>query len=154
VTGPTRADLAHRAVFWDQVAEQAKARAAEVRAGLEEEARAEFVETGTAPTWRVPGLGTIPLSLTQDAVVVVDERLYLTWVLDNHPSEVEVVSRVRPAFDAVLRKTLAKDRRDVPGLRFVPGGQPKSISVRASQDAKDAAAELATQFLDASGVAA
>ncbi len=151
MTAPTRADLAHRALFWDAVAGEAKTRAGVARKELDAQAKAEFAATGAAPTWRVPGVGTIPLSLTQDTVVVDDEHTYLEWVAEHHPSEVETVRRVRPAFDEVLRKSLAQEPRDVPGLRFVPGGQPKGISVRASADAKASAGALAVQFLDAPG---
>ncbi|GIJ66274.1 hypothetical protein [Virgisporangium ochraceum] len=151
MTAPTRADLAHRALFWAAVAEEAKARATAARTQLDEQAKAEYAATGAASTWRVPGVGTIPLSLTQDAVVVDDEAVYLAHVAEAYPTEIETIRRVRPAFDELLRKSVLQEPRDVPGLRIVPGGRPKGISVRATTSAKESAARLARTFLDNSG---
>lgn len=150
-----RAVLAQQAVFWDAVAAEAAARAAEQRALLFAQARQEFEQERIAPTWRIPGLGTVPLSMTADRVDVADEAVYTAWVAERHPEQIETITRVRPAFDGVLRKGAAKrgaactvEGEVIPGLRFVPGGEPKNIAIRASEDAKGDAAGLAVIVLD------
>ncbi len=157
MTAENRADLAHEAVFWAAVAEQAAARAKPARAGQEEQARAELARDGVAPTWRIPGLGTVPLAVTQPSVTVVDEQAYLAWVAERHPTEVEEVVRVRAAFDADLRRQLAAAECDppctpggevIPGLSFRPGGQPAGVSVRATSAAKATALAVARDVLD------
>jgi hypothetical protein len=150
-----RALLVQQAVFWDAVAEQAAARAADQRRLLFEQAREEFEQERIAPTWRIPGLGTVPLALSADRVDVADEAVYTAWVAERHPEQIETIVRVRPAFDNVLRKGAAKrgaactaEGDVIPGLLFVPGGLPKSIAIRASEAAKGDAAELAVVVLD------
>lgn len=150
-----RAVLAQQAVFWDAVAVQAAARAAEQRRLLFEQARQEFEQERIAPTWRIPGLGTVPLSMTADRVDVVNEPVYVAWVAERHPEQIETTVRVRPAFDNMLRKGAAKrgaactaEGDVIPGLLFVPGGQPKTIAIRASEAAKGDATELAVVVLD------
>ncbi|GAA2327401.1 hypothetical protein [Dactylosporangium salmoneum] len=152
-----RAQLAAEAVWWDAVAAQAKSRAAGARNALDKQAQAEFARDGIAPTWRIPDVGTVPLSLTADRVDVVDEAAYTEWVAATFPEQVEtiVTTRVRPAYDEVVRKAAAKrraacteDGEVIPGLEFVAGGAPKGISIRASSDAKESAAALADAALD------
>jgi hypothetical protein len=149
---PSRAKLAEQTVFWDAVAARAAVNAAACRKLLDAAAREEFTRDGIAPTWRIPGVGTVPLALTQDSVTVTDEAAYTAWVADRHPTEVATVTTVRRAFDERLRKAAAKrgatcDEHGevIPGLLFVPGGQPKGISVRADNDAKAEAATRAQQ---------
>lgn len=152
-----RAELARQAAFWAAVAAGARGRAAKASAELAAAAEAEYAEQGVAPTWRIRGLGTIPLALSQDQVVVVDERAYLDWVAARYPTEVEETVRVRPAFDEHLRKGAAK-RGDppcdaagepIPGVAFVPGGRPKGISLRLEPAAKAGAAAAAAAYLEA-----
>lgn len=150
-----RAQLAAEAVWWDAVAAEAKARGAQAREQLDAQARGEFTRDGIAPTWRIPGVGTVPLALTADRVDVVDEAAYTAWVFEHRPDEVETITRVRPAYDKHVREGAAKrgaactaDGEVIPGLRFTPGGEAKGIAIRASSDAKDGAAQLATAALD------
>lgn len=150
-----RAEAAQQVVFWDAIAAEARARAAHFRDGLDQQARAEFEREQVAPTWRIPGVGTVPLALTADRVDVVDEQAYTAWVADRHPDNIETTVRVRPAFDKHIREAAAKrgapcdaDGIVIPGLVFVAGGQPKGISIRASAPAKVASAELAKVVLD------
>lgn len=157
MTAPNRAETARQAVLWTAVAAEARARAAALSAELEAEARTELARDGVAPTWRIPGLGTVPLALSKDRVDVVDEQAYIGWVADHHPSEVEELVRVRPVFDEHLRKQLARrgaelrdeQGRPVPGLAFVRGGQPRGISLRPDPAARQGAASAAAAFLDA-----
>jgi hypothetical protein len=154
MTAPNRAMLAQKVLFWKAVADAAALRAQTARAILDRQARAELERDGVAPTWRIPGLGTVPLSLTTDSVDVVNEAAYVEWTRKRFPTEIETVVRVRPAFDKALREAAAKrkaacdDQGEViPGLTFRPGGAPRGVSVRPSADATAAAATAAEEFL-------
>jgi hypothetical protein len=154
MTAPNRATLARDVLFWKAVAEAAALRAHTARAILDGQARAELERDGVAPTWRIPGLGTVPLALTSDSVDVVDEAAYVEWMRRRFPTEVETITRVRPAFDKALREAAAKRKAScddqgelIPGLTFRPGGKPRGVSVRPSADATAAAAAQAEVFL-------
>lgn len=156
MSAPTRAELAQQALLWGSVADVARARASSARAALEAQARQELERDGVAPTWRIPGFGTVPLSLSQDRVEVTDEAALVAWVADNYPSEVETVLTVRPAFRDLLLKGLAESGEDcctadgtrVPGVVFRAGGQPRGVTIRPAAGVKAAAAELAAVMLD------
>jgi hypothetical protein len=158
MTAPTgRAALVRDAVWWDCVAEQAKARAQAARQVLAAEASAELERDGIAPTWRIPGLGTVPLGVTSDTVVVDDADAYTKWVADRYPTEVETVAHVRGVFDGHLRRAAAergdppcdpKTGKVIPGLRFVAGGQPRGIQIRPDSAAKEALSQVASGWLD------
>lgn len=150
-----RDQLAAEAVWWDAVADEAQARGAQAREQLEAQARAEFTRDRVAPTWRIEGIGTVPLSLTGDRVDVVDEAAYRAWVAARHPDNIETITQIRPAFDKAVRTAAAKRKaactaegEAIPGLQFVAGGVPKGIAVRAGDDAKASAAALAGAALD------
>ncbi len=152
-----RADQARAVLFWDAVADNAAARAAAAREDLAAAARAELARDGTAPTWRIPGVGTVPLALSIDAVVVADTLTYTRWVAQRYPDEVE--QRVRPEFDKWLRRRAAQ-RGDppcddhgeaIPGVRFVAGGAARGVSVRPEPAARESAAAAALAFLDRQG---
>lgn len=129
MSAPNRADLAHQALWWGAVADEAHRRAKAARTELDTQARAELERDGIAPTWRIPGLGTMPLSVTQPSVEVVDQAAWTAWVGLRHPTEVETLTRVRPVFDELLRKALAErgdppctaDGERVPGVVYRPG---------------------------------
>lgn len=141
----------------EQVAAAARARAAELRDDLTADAQAEYAEQGTAPTWRLPDIGTVTLPISAERVVVDDEQVLTGWVTAFHPDEVETLTRVRPAF---LTALLAECRGDeggvvwmregalVPGLAVRPGGQPQSLSFRPSPDAKRVAAAGAERLVE------
>lgn len=152
-----RDQLAAEAVWWDAVADEATARGAQARKQLETQARAEFTRDRAAPTWRIPGIGTVPLNLANDRVDVVDANAFTAWVTARFPEQIETTTttRVRPAYETVVRKAALKrgaacDEQGevIPGLKFVPGGQPKGIAVRATDDAKASAAALAGAALE------
>jgi hypothetical protein len=160
VSTVNRADLAHAAAFWDAVAERAKVRSQEARGVLDAAAREELQREGYAPTWRIPGLGTVPLQLTSPAVDVADEAAYVEWVARNYPGEIETTRRVRPAFDAQLRRGAIK-RGDpptdaegsvIPGLVYRAGGKARGIQIRPDDAAKEHLASVAEAFLDATPV--
>lgn len=152
----SRAQLAEQALLWSLIAVEAKAQAETCRAALDEQAREEYERQGSAPTWRFPGVGTVPLSLTTDQVVVDNPVTYLAWMRDRGPHQIETVEQVRPAFDKQFRESVAKygdPPRDpatgelVPGLRFVPGGRPKGVSVRPADGAKQRMTAMAREAL-------
>lgn len=148
-----RAALARQGAFWTAVAAAAKTRAEAARHQLDQVAAAEYARDRIAPTWRIPGLGTVPFGTTRAEVVVADAAKYLAWVAERHPTEVE--SRVREAFDIRLRRVLA-DRGEplcddegtvIPGLRYEPGGMPRGVSIRPDRAAKERFAEAAEELL-------
>lgn len=150
-----RAQLAAESVWWDAVAAEAATRSARVREQLDTQARQELARDGVAPTWRIPGLGTVPLSMTADRIDVDDADAFTAWVAARFPEQIETNTRVRPAYEAVVRKAALKrgaacdDQGEViPGLKFVPGGRAKGIQVRATDDAKASAAAIAGAALD------
>jgi hypothetical protein len=150
-----KAEMVKTAFFWDKVAEDAKSRADQIRGEMTALARAELERDGVAPTWRIPGFGTLSLGIEQDSVAVIDERAYLKWVERAHPSEVETVTRVRQVWGSHYLKYLAKrgaviddEGTVVPGLEFRPGGAPRGVAIRAEPAAKAETADLARAFLD------
>lgn len=156
MAGQNRAERAQMAHFWDSVADDAKIRSQAIRQELTAEASAEFQRDGIAPTWRIPGFGSVPLNLTSDTVEVTDPDAYAKFVAERWPDEVESVLRVRKAFDGRLRASAVKrgdppttaDGEVIPGLVFRPGGQPKGIQIRPDDQAKELAAHTAHAFLD------
>jgi hypothetical protein len=143
----------------------------QARAELVAEMVEQWRRTGVAPTWRHE-LGTLSLSVPKPAVQVVNEEEFFDWVLSNHEGEIEVITRVRPAFQAAVLadlvpiadeeedeetgqkvrvlRVLSKrtgEQVDTPGIAAVPGGEPNSISVRLTPDAKATAAARAAGWL-------
>ena len=117
----------------------------ELRRTLRADAEAEYIEQGTAPTWRVPGV-TVSTAVTRDRVDVVDEHALIEYVADRCPTEVVTVRQVRPAFlRALIADVSARgvdppcdvDGRVVPGLVWRRGGEFRSVSVRPSAELAD-----------------
>jgi len=131
--------------------------AAALREALKADAAAEYAEQGTAPTWRLPGF-TVSTSIAHDAVVVVDEAEWIRWVKRDHPSEVETITRVRPAFRDAFFAELAEqgrmnpphttDGEVVPGLEFYAGGEFRSVSVLPLASMKRALYTIAREIAD------
>lgn len=144
-------------LIWQQVKASAAAKESAIRDELTADARAEYAEQGTAPTWRLPDIGTVSLPVSKETVYVADEQAFLDWVCQFHSEEIETVTRVRPGFVTVL---LAECRGDengvvwmregalVPGLAVRPGGQPQSLSFRPSAAAKEVAAAGAERLVE------
>ena len=149
----------------ESAAKQLAERAKQVRARLDADARAELEQQGTAPTWRLPDIGTWSLPVSKETAYVANADELLAWVKYWHPTEVETTERVRPAFVSAL---LAESRGDadgvvwmregalVPGLAWREGGVPKTLQFRPSSDAlavvDQQAAILANEMAAALGV--
>jgi len=129
--------------------------ARELRAALTADARSEFDEQGTAPTWRLPGL-TVSTAMTADSVAVVDEAAFTAWVAKAYPTEVETVTAVRPAFRAKLLGDAAgrgdppcsADGEVIPGVEFRPGGEFRAVSVRPSSGLRSQLAAKAKDIVE------
>ena len=139
------------------VATAARRQAEQRRAELDAEARAELEAQGTAPTWRIPGLGTVSLPVSKEAAVVADTAAFAAWCAQRHSANVETVTVVRPAFQAALLARVVCDGdvvvdpdtgEAIPGLAVRPGGQPRALTIRADRDVTRAAAELGEQMLE------
>lgn len=152
-----RQELITRTLMLEQVAAEAKARAAALREQLTADARAELAEQGTAPTWRLPDIGTVTLPVSKETVYVRDEKALLEWCKAT-PGEnvVETIERVMPWYVADLLtlvrvvdgRVFVDDEEEVPGLGVRPGGVPQSLSFRPSRDAQAVARAGAEKLVD------
>lgn len=149
--------MIRQTLLWEQVAAAARAKAAKFREELTADAQVEYAEQGTAPTWRLPDIGTVSLPVSRETVYVTDEAALLAWVKVHYPEEVETQERVRPAFLGGLIGAVepAGDvacipltGTVVPGLAVREGGQPGSLSFRPSPDAKRVAAAGAERLVE------
>jgi hypothetical protein len=119
--------------------------ARELRAALTADAEAEFVEQGTVPTWRLPGI-TVAGATSNPSVAIVDEAAFLEWVAQRYPTEVEQISitRPRPAWQAGFLAGVAgrgepacdEQGERIPGLEWRPGGCFVGISLRVDSQTK------------------
>jgi hypothetical protein len=155
-----RHQMITRTLMLESVAANARARAAVLRAELAEAARAELEREGTAPTWRLPDIGTVTLPVSTERVYVADEAALLAWVKahasEGDPDDVlETIERVKPSYLAELL-TLVEivDGRViddlgtvVPGLAIRPGGVPQALSFRPSRDAQEVARAAAEKLM-------
>jgi hypothetical protein len=155
-----RQDLITRTLMLEQVAAEARARAAKLREELAADARAELAEQGTAPTWRIPDIGTVTLPVSKETVYVSDEQALLEWVKaqPGDPTDViETVERLKPWYVhdlLTLVEGIAEDvviepdtGESIPGLRMRPGGVPGSLSFRPSRDAQAVARAAAEKLV-------
>ncbi|HEX5568490.1 MAG TPA: hypothetical protein VFY14_16460 [Streptomyces sp.] len=126
-------------VLRDVVEAQYQATRREVLDGLRA-ARAEFALKSMRVT--LPDgtpIATITLIDPKPAVVVADEKAFTTWVVENHPGEVETLVRVRSSWQKQFIAQLAARPEPVtdphtgeviPGLEAVPAPAPRSFSLR------------------------
>lgn len=73
------------------------ATSADLRAELVARAKATIAEEGVVPTWRVPELGTIPVSKGQPRPVITDAAAFQSWVTEHYPTEATAVVRLPAA---------------------------------------------------------
>lgn len=154
-----RADVIRNIVWLDQLAAAAKAEAAKVRAMLHADARAEFEEHGAASTWRIPDIATVTSSVTHESVYVSDEKAFTAWVAERYPTEVEVIRRVRAAWQGgFLSQAIVGGLEElvvvdpdtgevVPGLSVKTGGEFGGISIRPTTAVKEVLSALAQHGL-------
>jgi hypothetical protein len=74
---------------------------ATLRAEVLERAVARWAEDGAAPTYRVPGFGSISLSVPQQKVVVDDQGEFASWVAQRYPTEVAAGVRISCPADSL-----------------------------------------------------
>lgn len=155
-----RSELVRAVVWLDQVAEMAKARSKEFRDQLAADARAEYVEQHTAPTWRLPDLATVAMSVSTERAEVTNDIAFMDWVTARYPGKVETVSRVHAGWMERFLKaapihvdgdrmyaTDPETGEVVPGVSVRPGGVPLGVSVRVTAAAKEVFSKLATHGL-------
>jgi hypothetical protein len=114
------------------------------RRALDEEATRELVEQGTAPSWKLPGLGSVVLPVSKEAAFVADPQALAWWVAVEYPDEVQEVTQVRERFvKALLGRgqrradgsvTDPKTGQVIPGLKVRPGGVPGAIRITEDSD--------------------
>lgn len=154
----SRADTVRNILVLEEFAAQARKLAAEHRAALLAEAAAELAEHGTAPTWRMPDVATISLSISKGAIVVSDPDALKAWVAHRNPSEIETVltTKVRASFvNALTSQLVAEDGmvidpatgEIVPGLTAQEGGRAGSLSIRAEHGVKAVVGSAVTEML-------
>lgn len=150
------ADDAKTILLLESFADEARRLAGERRAALAERARKQLETDGIAPTWRLPEVATVTLTVTKTAAYVADEAKLLDWVYAKHPNEIEEVVRVRSAFlgqllaSVVVEGDVVADPETgeiVPGIGVRHGGRPDKLSIRAAAGVKAGMAELVTQML-------
>ena len=79
----------------------------QAQAHVRQAALADYAEHG-ADRWRTTyGTVIVKGADASPTPTVGDETAFLAWVTEHHPSEVETVVRVRPAFREVIAKRLA-----------------------------------------------
>jgi hypothetical protein len=149
-----RTDAIKAIVWYDQLIAAAKTEAAKLRADLYADAKAEFEEQGTAPTWRIPDLATVAAAVSHTAVYVSDEHAFTDWVAKRYPEQIE--TRVRPSFVSANEHwtqvsgddvSVAKTGEVVPGLAVRHGGEFAGVSIRATAEAKEVFRALANHGL-------
>lgn len=150
-----RRDVITAAAFFDSVAADAKARAADLRSQLEADARAEYLEQKTAPTWR-SDVARVSASINQRRVVVENSAAFGQWVERNYPAAV-VPLVVKDWQDRFLKGVEVekdgtvsdpKTGQVVAGLALVAGGDLRGISVVVDADAKPVLASMAAMAVD------
>ncbi|HEY9415038.1 MAG TPA: hypothetical protein VIQ30_09795, partial [Pseudonocardia sp.] len=153
-----RFEKIRQVLLWEQVAAAARAKAAAHRDELTQDAQAEYAEQGTAPTWRLPDIGTVSLPVSKESIHVTDEAALVEWAKRDWPGEVVTVEKIRPAFLRVLLESVAVAAGEVavdsgsgeiiPGLAVRAGGTPLGLSFRPSTAAKEVAAAGAAHLVE------
>lgn len=146
-----RTEKALRAAYLEQVAAAINLEARSLRNDLEEEALTEYQTHGTAVSWRTPDINVVA-AVSKEAVTVSDPSALREWVALRHPTEVELVPTIRPAWLGGLLER-AQPAGDVacdpetgeviPGLGVRPGGVFSGIRIVPTPAAKQALAAVA-----------
>ncbi len=132
---PTKADLQLRAVQLAAIRNTAAAELTHIKAAL-----TTMMEPGDSshpviPTGdpKPPIAGAVTYRHGGSSVLVTDETKFREWVDENYPGEVEMIERVRPAFqgrfvDANGVVVGPGGEIDVPGIGVVTGAPSLSVA--------------------------
>lgn len=152
-----RADLTRGVLLYEQLAAAAKAKAAGYREELSAAALRELEDEGVAPSWKLPTIARVVLPVTEAAIVVTDRDALTKWVAERYPEQVHQITLIRPAYEAGLTKRLGVEDGQVfdpasgeivPGVELRAGGQPKTLTITPTDDAKAYARQLADGLLE------
>lgn len=154
---PTRAEIVRSVLIWERVSRQAQLVADDLRAQLGQQARDELDAQGVAPSWHLPGIAKVTLVVSKPKIAVQDPRALTAWAIQRHPHTIETIQQVRASDLAVLIKQcdsedgetvhIADDGEIIPGLVYIPGGQPRSLTVRPDSEATAAIDQAAEGIL-------
>ena len=150
-----RTKIVQGCIWLDQLIAKAREERAKLACMLSADARAEFEEQGTAPTWRVQDVATVAASVSHPSAYVCDEKAFAEWVGKRFETEVETVTRVRPVWQAAFlsgvqaegEMAFMPDGEVVPGVAVRPGGEFTGVSIRATAAAKEVFGALASHNL-------
>lgn len=139
-----------------------KAAAKALHDALTADARAEYEEHRTAPTWRLP-FATAPTNLEQDGIEVTDEKALLDYLEQTRPDEVVTTRHVRnpdwlkhwlgEAGERGGKERLAVDTDGtvIPGTAWRAGGAFKSVSVTPTTTAAREIRRMAERYANGEG---
>lgn len=158
-----RRDVITAVAYYEKVAEVAKERADRLRADLGADARAEYEEQKTVPTWR-SDVARVSGSLSRRAVVVDDPDVFGEWTSRRYPTEVEsrTVYEIQQAWlkrfltkgvTVVDGDTVCDGDEVVPGLKVRAGGEFRNVSVVVHPEAKNLLTQLADRHVAQMAVA-
>lgn len=143
----SRSSIVAAIVWLDQLVAAAKDKRAELASELESEARNEYDQQGTAPTWRFPDVARVSSRVSSSSVRVVDEAKFAQWVAENHPEGIETVTRVKASWQSAFLAGGIEPGQEIPGVERVPGGRFLGVSVVAEREAKRMLGALAGRGL-------
>lgn len=152
-----RADLTRQVLLFEQLAAAAKAKAAEARAELDQQAKTELETQGMAPTWRLPDVGTISLPVSQPSMYIADGNAFMDWLQRYQPAAVDHIRAVNPQWQAKLEKSFAiagdvvvdpATGEVVPGYGVRQGGLPMALRIVPSGEARAMARVYADGLLE------
>lgn len=153
-----RADLTRQVLLFEQLAAAAKAKAAEARAELDQQAKTELETQGMAPTWRLPDVGTISLPVSQQSIYIADGNALMDWVAAREPvTAIDLVRCINPQYQRELEKRLVISGDDVvdqttgevvPGYGVRQGGLPMALRIVPSGEARAMARVYADGLLE------
>jgi hypothetical protein len=150
-----RAEAFREVLRLEAIAEACKNRAGKYRHELDTEAREELAAQGSAPTWRLPDLGTVALPLSKQAIVVDDIAALKKWVQANRPEEIVTTTEIRASYQTALFAAVVVtpdgvtfNGELVPGLTVKPGGVPQTLRFSPDRETKQVYALLGEHLLD------
>jgi hypothetical protein len=142
-----------------------KAAAQALHEALNADARSEWEDNGSAPTWRLI-FATVSASLSHDRVVIEDRERFMAWMKGRYPTEVvekcHLTTRSQEWLDRLLEnmagmvepvpgkpgeyRVVDSEGSEVPGVTFAPGGAYQSVSVTPLPATRRAIAAAATAY--------